>query len=90
MIYKSGGAQNHVMFWTKKLAENVIRSQIQNESWFCIPNSTNNKQVKGVLRILFEKSLKYVWQCREQKYSVWNNFFPQISIERYIPPCELD
>ena len=36
---------------------------------------TNNKQLKGDLKIFFENSLKYVWQCREQKYSVFEIFF---------------
>ena len=31
---------------------------------------TINKQIKDVLHILFENSLKNVWQCREQNYSV--------------------
>ena len=43
LIYKSGWVQNHVKFWMEKLAENVIRSQVQSESWFRIPNSTNNE-----------------------------------------------
>ena len=50
---------------------------------------TINKQLEGVLKFLSEKSLKYVWQCREQKYSVWIISFLQVSIERYFLSCEL-
>ena len=48
------------------------------------------KQLKGDLKVLFANSLKYVGQSREQKYSVWNILFWQISIERYFYSSELD
>ena len=48
---------------------------------------TINKQLKGVLKILFGNSLKYVWQCQEQKYSVWNTFFRKLASKDIFPPA---
>ena len=74
----------------KKLAENVMSfvRKIKTKVGFASRTQlTINKQLKGVLKILFENSLKYVWQCREQKYSVWNIFLRKLASKDLFTPA---